>query len=395
VISPLRSHLLRRATAGVLVAVGLSAVASACGTASLAAVTVNGHVITESDLTSELESINANASYVAAIQQGGTTNVTGTGKGSSTFDLAFTDQVLTRQVILQLVHQEFINRKLTLTPSDLQTAASAQATAVGNDPTTGKPIFPSFSKSYQDLLARRAAEVSAVQDSAAGIIVNDTTIQQFYASHPANYVLNCVSVIQLADQPTADQTRTKVTTGGADFAATARTVSTDAQSAANGGDLGCQPVGAFSQVPGVDAAVAALSVGQISPVITVSGSTTAYAIFKLTDRKTQDLATVRNQVISDMQSAGGPQFNTLLMADVAKAHITVNPKYGSWQTSGGNPQIVPPSAPPASAGGPSTSAPSGLGVSPSPSPSDTSQPPVSDTTPAATVPAQAPPTSSP
>jgi hypothetical protein len=210
-----------------------------------------------------------------------------------------------------------------------------------------------------------------------------------------------VSVIQLATQATADQTRAKVTAPGADYAAIARQVSTDAQSATNGGDLGCQPVGAFSQVPGVDAAVAALSVGQVSPVIPVQGTTPAFALFKLTDRKPQALTAVRTQVIAALHNTGSTQFNAFVTSAVASARVTVNPKYGTWTPTGANPGVQPPPAPPASAGGsgtttvPAASVPAQPPVSDTSQPpvSDTSQPPVSGTTP--TVPAQATPTSAP
>jgi hypothetical protein len=297
VTTPSRLRLVRRAAAALVGGVVLSVVASACQGTALAAITVNGHVITESALTSELQDIAANTAYVSAIQQSGSPPPSVLGKGNGTFDMAFTDKVLTRQVLLELVHEEVLKRKLVVSAADVQAAATDQATAIGND-TNGKPIFPAFPKSYQDLLSRRAAEVTALQDSLAGITIDDPTIQKYYAAHTADFVLNCVSVIQLATQATADQTRAKVTAPGADYAAIARQVSTDAQSATSGGDLGCQPVGAFSQVPGVDAAVAALSVGQVSPVIPVQGTTPAFALFKLTDRKPQALTAVRTQVIA-------------------------------------------------------------------------------------------------
>jgi parvulin-like peptidyl-prolyl isomerase len=327
-------------------------VLSGCASGSIAAASVNGHVLSDADLLGELRQINANASYVAAVQQNAGTAVAGKGKG--TFDLAFTDKVLTRQILLELVHEEFLRRKLVVTPSALQDAATAQSTQIGNDQTTGKPIFASFAKPYQDLLARRAAEVTALQDSLAGITIDDATVQRYYNAHKSSYQLNCVSVIQLATQAAADQAEAKATAPGADFAALARQSSTDAQSAAQGGAIGCQPDGAYSQLAGVDAAIAALSVGGVSKVISLQG---AFAVFKLTDRKPQDLATVRSQVVSALHGQGQTQFNQFVQDQVGKAKVTVSSKYGTWTATGPNAGVNPPNPPPASAGGSATTAP--------------------------------------
>src|SRR5579864_3625485 len=149
---PVPSHLLRRA-AGLAVAVLASAfVLSSCGSATPAAATVNGHTLSDADLMSEMRQINANPSYVSAIQQSTGGNVAGTGK-AGTFDLAFTDKVLTREILLELVHQEVLRRKLVITPAAIQDAATTQSSQIGPDQTTGKPIFDSFSKAYQDLLS--------------------------------------------------------------------------------------------------------------------------------------------------------------------------------------------------------------------------------------------------
>ena len=323
---------------------------SACGSSAVTAASVNGHALSDADLIGELRQISANASYVAAVQQSTGGSVTGKGK-AGTFDLAFTDKVLTRQILLELVHEEFLRRKLVLTPSALADAATAQSAQIGNDQSTGKPIFGSFPKSYQDLLARRAAEVTALQDALAGVRIDDATVQRYYDAHVASYDLNCVSVIQLGTQAAADQAEAKAVAAGADFAALARTLSSDAQSAAQGGAIGCQPPGAYSQLAGVDAAIAALSVGGVSKVVSVQG---AFAIFKLTDRKHQALAAVRSQVVSALHAQGQTQFNQFVQDQVGKAKVTVSAKYGTWTATGGNAAVNPPNPPPAAAGGSAT-----------------------------------------
>jgi parvulin-like peptidyl-prolyl isomerase len=377
-------HLLRRALAPLALLTAATLAVTACGSASVTAASVNGHVISDKDVLGELRQISANAAYVAAVQQNGATVA---GKGNGTFDLSFTDKVLTRQILLELVHEEVVRRKLVITAADLQDAQASQSTQIGNDTQSGKPIFASFSKAYQDLLTRRAAEVTALQDALAGVVVNDATIQRYYAAHTSSYQLNCVSVIQLNSQATADQAHAKAVVPGADFAALARQVSTDAQSAAQGGAIGCQPPGSYSQLAGVDDAIAALTVGGVSKVISVQG---AFAIFKLTDRKAQPLTDVRSQVVSALHSQGSTQFNQFVQAQVQKAKVTVGSQYGTWVSTGQNPGVVPPNAPPASAGGSATTVAPGI-VTPGTAPPGSTP----GTAPPGSTPGSAPPTTGP
>ena len=351
--TPVSSHLLRRAAVLAAALFAASVALAACGGTVLAAASVNGHVLSDSGLLRELRQINSNASYVAAVQQSSNSSVAGKGK-AGTFDLAFTDKVLTRQILLQLVHKEFVRRKLELTQAALQDAATAQSAQIGNDQTTGKPIFASFPKPYQDLLARRAAEVTALQDALAGITVDDATVQRYYDAHVSSFQLNCVSVIQLSSQAAADQAEAKAVAPGADFAALARTLSADAQSAAQGGAIGCRPPGAYSQLAGVDPAIAALSVGGVSKVVSVQG---AFAIFNLTDRKPQALSAVRTQVVSALHSQGQTLFNQFVQDQVGKAKVTVSAKYGTWTANGTNAGVNPPNAPSVAVGGSATTAP--------------------------------------
>jgi parvulin-like peptidyl-prolyl isomerase len=357
-MTPVPSQLLRRA-AGLVAAVLAGALTlsalSACSGSTPAAASVNGRTVSDASLTDELRQISANPLYVTAIQQSTGGNVSGKGK-AGTFDLAFTDKVLDREILLELVHEEFVKRNLVVTPSALQDAQAAQSTQLGNDQATGKPIFPGFSKAYQDLLTRRAAEVTALGDALAGVTVSDATVQSYYNAHTASYQLNCVSVIQVASKAAADQAEAKAVVPGADFAALARQTSTDAQSAAQGGAIGCQPAGTYSQLPGVDAAIAALSVGGVSKVVNVQGT---FAVFKLTDRKPQALSAVRGRVVSALHNQGSAKLTQFVQDRVTKAKVTISSRYGTWKSTGPNlpPGVVPPNAPPASAGGSATTAP--------------------------------------
>jgi foldase protein PrsA len=317
---------------------------SACqGTAPMAA-TVNGHRITQAAVVSELNAIVANKDYTAAIQASNTA-VVGAG-GSGTFDLAFTNRVLSRQILYELIHEEVVRRHLVVGPNEIKAAAAAQLAQIGKDSTNTKDLFPEFTVTYQDLLSRRAAEFTALQNDLGG--PNDAAVQSYYNANKAQFVQNCASHILVATQAQADSLHAQLV-AGADFATLAKQFSTDSASAVKGGDLGCAPAGTY--VAEFEAALQVLAVGQLSPVV---HSQFGYHIIKLTARQAQPVSTVRTQILQQLLS----QF---VQAQVSKATVDLNPRYGTYDKTTGN--ITLPKAPtPAQGGGtPTTAAPAGLG----------------------------------
>jgi parvulin-like peptidyl-prolyl isomerase len=342
-------------------------VATACGSSSAvggrhapAAAAVNGHQLSQAGLNDELTAIAANVPYATAISQSQSgVPVVGQG-GKGTFSLAFADKVLQRQILLEVIHQEVVRRKIVLTPADIQASLASQQAQMGND-AQGNPLWPGFSPTYQKLLATRAAEVTALQNALSPS--DDAAVQKYYDANKAKLSTNCVSHILVKTQAQAQSLHDQLV-AGADFATLARTFSTDTASAAKGGDLGCAPAGTY--VPEFEAAVAGLAVGQMSGVV---HSQFGYHIIKVTGRKTQ-LADVRSQVLSALQTQAQQQLSNFVQAEVGKANIAVNPSYGTFDKASG--QINPPAPPPASAGGTGTtttsSLPPGLGQPPSSTP---------------------------
>jgi parvulin-like peptidyl-prolyl isomerase len=320
-----------------------------CGNLSLtssaeAAARVNGHRISQSTLDSELHAILANANYTAAIEQ--SQHVTGVG-GKGTFDLAFVDKVLARQILLELVHEEVARRHLVVTPDDLKAATDAQRSQVGGD-RQGRPLFDQFTPAYQALLVRRAAEVTALQDALANVKLDDASIQGYYNAHLSTFTDSCESHILVSTQAQATQIRTQLV-GGADFATLARQSSIDSTSAPKGGDLGCAPPRTYD--PAFEQAVSTLAVGQLSPVVPLQAES-AFDVIKVTDRKVEPLSSVRSKVIQQMQRQGSTQLSQFVQDSAVKAKITVSPRYGKFEATG--PQagtVVPPSSPSPELGG--------------------------------------------
>jgi parvulin-like peptidyl-prolyl isomerase len=334
-----------------LFALVLALVTAGCGdTIRPAAATVNTTKISQATLDDELEAIEANDAYVSSIEQGG---LVVRGKGDGTLSTAFVGRVLTRQIFLQLVHDELVKRKLEISADDRRSAQPQAAQSVGGD-----EVFKKFPKAYRDVLVRRNAEVTALQQELGGDGVDDAAVKQYYDANPDQFKQSCPSHIlfavtdasgQLDQEATAGQTdRLKADAAavkaqidaGADFAEQAKQHSVDTSNKELGGDLECGTAGRF--VPEFEKAMDALAVGQVSdPVVTQFG----VHLIKMNDRKVQSLEEATPQIKQQLQGGVDAKFSTWLQEALSKAKVSVNPRYGRFTKDGQSPGIVPPGAP--------------------------------------------------
>lgn len=328
-------RLLRSSTTAAVIALVAALVLGACGTVSPYAAKVNGEQITQKELDGELKAILQNKRYLASLEQG-QVKVTGSGKG--TFDSAFVARVLTRQIFLELVHQEVVRRKVTVTKSELDGARSDVAASFED-----ARVLKAFDDSYRQRLIVRTAEVAALQAVLAKVKVDGAAIAKYYKEHAAEYRQTCVSHILVPDKAAADSVHARLVAGG-DFAAIAKAESKDPGSGATGGDLGCVGSGQF--VPEFEAAMGKLAPGQISdPVQTQFG----FHVIKVTDRKVQPVAAVSDQIRQQLLGGSQQAFNDFLQGAMKKSRISVNPRYGRFVKNGDQPGVVPPKAPSARA----------------------------------------------
>lgn len=342
----------RLPVASILFALVLALATSACGdTVRPAAATVNGQQISQDELDAELEAIQSNTAYVQTVEQGGF-QVLGDGEG--TLSNAFVGRVLTRQIFLHLVHEEFERQDLEVSDADLEEAKPQVVESVG-----GQETFERFPEKYQRTLLRRNAEVAKLQEALAGDdAVTEEKVRAFYDENQEQFAQTCVSHILFSptgpggqiDQAqvpaqleqlkaTAAAARAEIA-AGADFAAIAAARSADASNKDQGGDLECGGPGRF--VPEFEMAMEALAVGEVSePVATQFG----VHLIKVTDRKPLSFEEAAPQIEQQLQAESQDRFSDFLEEAVAEAEISVNPRYGTFEKDGPAPAIVPPDAP--------------------------------------------------
>jgi len=327
---------------------GLALTASACGSVSPYAAKVDNASISQDTLEKELRSIAANGPYLALIES--KQPVKGTGAG--TFDAAFTALALTRQIYYGLIATELVKRKLAVGPPELAAARSGVIEQL-----SGEDVLNAFPKPYQDELIRRQAELDLLTLSLNGVTGSaDDAAKAYYDAHQDEFAKACVSHILVADKAKADDIKGRLSRGE-DFATVAKAESTDTQSAAKGGELGCDITPDTQFVPEFLAAIFTQPVGQVGdPVMTQFG----YHLIKVTAKTVPPYAEAKAAAREKLTTNGQEKLLTWLQETVSKAKIEINPKYGTFDKEGASPGVVPPAKP---AGGATTTVPS---VSPAP-----------------------------
>lgn len=325
---------------------------AACGNdvISPAAAEVNGKDISLETLDDELEAIRGNAEYLDFLASQGN-QVLGDGEG--TFSADFVRRVLTRQIYLELVHQEFVKQKLSVGDDELDAVRTDVAQEVG-----GPQILEQFDEAYQRTLLRRSAEVSALQQKLASVTVDDDAVRAFYDENKEQFVQTCSRHILFAiigddGQVDTEQTEAQAADlldqanaakgrldGGADFAALAGELSKDASNASDGGSLGCQGPGQF--VPEFETAMEALQPGQVSaPVQTQFG----YHLIKVDSREPAAFDDVAEQIEQRLQAEASSGFSAFLSEAVTNADVEVNPRFGRFSKDLQQPGVLAPSTP--------------------------------------------------
>lgn len=313
--------------------VALAVLATACGSVSPYAAKVDNKSISEDDLTKELRSIAANGPYLKLVES--RQQVKGTGAG--TFDAAFTALALTRQIYYQLISTELATRKLAVGPDDLAAARESVIEQI-----QGEDVFQDFPKDYQEELIRRQAQLDLLTLSLSGVTGSaEEAARTYYDGHKDEFASACVSHILVASREKADEVRGRIA-GGEDFAAVARTESSDTQSALKGGELGCDITPATEFVPEFLLAIFTQPVGEVGgPVQTQFG----FHVIKVTSRQTPPFDQVKDQVRQKLSTNGQEKLLTWLQETVSKAKIEINPKYGTFNKEGASPGVVPPARP--------------------------------------------------
>ncbi|MDQ1401872.1 MAG: foldase protein PrsA [Actinomycetota bacterium] len=349
--------------ASLALAAVLGGTLASCGSVRpyAARVSLDGHttVVATAALDAELNAIRHNTEYFKAIkdsaaQQGGAIE----GTGSNTFDASFVAQILNRRVLVALVKGALTENHLQITEGDRTASKTSLKQQFTGTDSNGNPkktsLFDKFDPSYQNDLVESNAAVTVLRDWLSNR-ATAASVRQYYDQHAKEFSETCIRQILVKDKAAADAARARVTSGE-DFGAVADAVSTDA-SKAKGGDLGCLTATEEDSLdPPFRAAADALAVGQISPLVQ---SQFGFHIINITQRRARAFdETVQQQIAGTLSD-----ISTFVRDLVARAKVSVNPRYGSFDKKNFA-GVVPPKAPATSTSAPTAGSPFAPGQSP-------------------------------
>jgi parvulin-like peptidyl-prolyl isomerase len=353
---------IRRALIVGALSAALVASASACGSGSAAAATVNGRDIDRASFERELKALNDNQQLR---EVAGGNGLSGTGK--KTVDSRLSAGWLTAVIYDALITEEFDRRKLKIHKEDTDAAAAQLGTQFG-DPKVAD-AFPSW---FKKRLTERNARAVAVRTALTGLSLSEESLHTFYEQHQADFQQVCLSHILVKTEQEANAVVSEIKAASdqkAKFAEVAKAKSTDTGSAARGGDLDCNPKGTF--VPEFDDAAFSVPINSVSkPVRTQFG----YHVLMVRERRTQPFDEARAQAKTLLNNQSQEAFRTFLDTAARQAKVRVDPRFGKYVIAEGRaPEVAPPAKPNTPDGRPTrTSGSTGPGAE---------QPPFDETTP--------------
>jgi hypothetical protein len=299
--------------------VALALGASGCAGVRAAALTVDGHRVSQSSVDRELRAIADNKALRVP-------------KGDGTLSSDITARWMTVLVQQQVVNREVERRHIKVTDADRRVARSDVESLFG-----GAPVLDAFPKWFRDRVLERATRRAALLRSLLRP-PTDADVRNEYERQVGDVNSQCQSrrfvariVVKTRDE--ADAVAAQLA-AGADFATLARQRSIDKGSAELGGELGCLDTARLD--PPVAQVVQALPNGTVSaPIETQSGWNL------LVVRDTIPFESVKDALRSALErdtAKAQPELGRL----VAKAEVDLNPRYGRWVVKHGQGRVSPP-----------------------------------------------------
>ncbi len=174
---------------------------------------------------------------------------------------------------------------------------------------------------------------------ARGADLSDAAVAAYYNANLAQFTTACVSVIATDTQAKANQLVAQLNAGGA-FAAWPRPPRSTAQTAANGGALGCN----YTQAQ-VEQALQVQSVTVGQPIAPVQDSNTGeWIIYEVTSQTVAPLSAARTLARRELlqSTTNVNRVSKEIVAFARTSDVSVNPQYGTWKRL----TVVAPAAPP-------------------------------------------------
>jgi parvulin-like peptidyl-prolyl isomerase len=349
-------------TAAALIVIASGGLASACDVTPPAA-TANGATISTASLNTQLQALETTSAggCLLQLENGQLTSALAAGEGGhGTFSTPFAGFVLGNRVGDLLAGEFAASKGITITSAQLASAKSdLQSTLDGEisqslqaaeqsgavpacaDLTTGAAITGvQLLRGLPASLAAEQVKNQAVDEKllARGADLSNAAVVKYYDANTPLFTQTCLSRIVTATQADATTALAKLQAGSS-FADVAKASSIDAQTAANGGAIGCNITAAQVEQ---ELGVQSLTVGQ--PIPPVSNGT-QWVIYEVTSQTLVPLAESEGVVRQELlqTQANVARVGKEIVAFAHRSDVSVDPQYGTWKDQGVVPPVGPPS----------------------------------------------------
>lgn len=326
---PLTCQAVNRPLAAFVGALALVLAASACSTTNPDAATVNGVHLRRTTFEADLHTLVTNPDFVkanvAAVTQGAPSALGDTAGSVST---AFADQQLSNLVLLELIHQELLTRKVA---ADAEQLKNGEEVAKGILGVSDEATWTSLPADLKTRYGVKGGEYLALQKALSP--TSDAEIARLYAS-VQDQIGICASHILVATEAEANTVVDELKQGK-NFKDIALARSTDTASKDNGGSLISQsgncPTSAELDPDFVAGARAATVSVPTAPIKTQFG----YHIIRL-EKAFPTVADLHDQLVTYGSQQATKEF---IGKTTQNATVSIDPHYGTWDKAKGT--IVP------------------------------------------------------
>jgi hypothetical protein len=325
--------------------------ATGCDSSPFAA-SVNGQLIKETSLNHQLALLDANQHFITTAieapenpEGGGGEGIQVKGDGSSTYTTQWSSSVLTAMITASVVHQHLSSIGDLPTPAQTQAARAVAAALYSTD-----LDWYRFPAEARDRIAEAVADLAQVVP--ADKQYSTTQFRQFYTALQDSLFTNiCIRDVGVdvvgpngvdygASLAKATALQTQINAAGV----------SGAGNSSFGGSVSCYSHAAYETLPlSTIQATYQLKTGTASkPVKTADG----YQVTAVMSRALVPFASVVKATsvllqVAVINSAGSTV--PVIEALMAKAHVKVDPQYGTWKKTSSGYAIVPPTGPAAKA----------------------------------------------
>jgi foldase protein PrsA len=295
---------------------------SACGSARPPAAVVDGETITDAQLKDQMVLF----TFLGGLNQ----QPCGQAEQGESTDAACARFTLSNLIQEDLVKHYATAHDITIADGDVNGAISQLEQNLGGADTLDRQLKQNgLTRPQFVALARRLLLFSKTQREIGSASVSDQQLRGLYDQQKQQFTQIHAKHILVKSKTLAERIAAEATPRN--FGTLAKRYSTDTTSAKNGGDLGT--VSASTLDPDFVKGALALRPGQISaPIQTQFG----WHVILLVSADVQPFDQVKDQLAGSLQSQA---FSTWLQGRLTDAEITVNPKYGRFDSSTGS--VVP------------------------------------------------------